>query len=689
MNETHPFFARRMSRRQLVMLDAVAGVCAAFTFFTITVHVEAPAPWMRLALPLGLGLPLAMRRFLPLPVFCFTLVLAIFAALTGAAGLVYLAPAYALYIVALSDKLGAAVPSSAIAVVSLMTIVSVTVAGTPRDRAPDWLVHLDQPLLGIAALGGAWTIGRAVQERRSYAARDAERLAAQAVAEERLRIARELHDVVTHSVGLIAVKAGVANHVMATRPEEAHDALRVIETASRSALVEMRHLLGVLRSTAAPDRVPAPGLTGLEGLIRQARLAGVEVEFNLQVETGDESRVGAVPQEAATRQGAEVLRQMSAVSQAEAARGSAEGQTDAVPGRTATGQAEACPGVATGQADACAGGAVCGQVEVFSGDAVPVKEEALREGTARGRVEAARGEAASHGSKAQATQTELTLGEAEVLQGGTVRGGVRALRGGVAQGDVETSQGGTVQGGVEALPDGAALGSIKALRGGASRDGVAAMQGGMAQGGMARGGMARGGMARGGVEAGPYGAARGSAGALPGDAAQGRPEALREGGRSLGDAVPRAGVTGSEWEAEAWGRLPDGVGLAVHRIVQEALTNVVKHAAPTRCSVVVALDAEEVRIEVVDDGPGRRTSTGGSGRRTPGDGAGWRTSGDGPGWRTSGDGAGERAVPGEGPGHGLIGMRERVMMYGGVFEAGSLPGRGFRVFAKLPYEEVS
>ncbi|MBF8194228.1 histidine kinase dimerization/phosphoacceptor domain-containing protein, partial [Nonomuraea sp. K274] len=162
------------------------------------------------------------------------------------------------------------------------------VAGVPRQHATTWLAHLDQPLMGVAALGGAWTIGRAVRERRTYAARDAERLAAQAVTEERLRIARELHDVVTHSVGLIAVKAGVANHVMATRPEEAHDALRVIETASRSALVEMRHLLGVLRSTDVPDLLPAPGLAGIAALVRQARLAGVEVQADIRIGHGEQ-----------------------------------------------------------------------------------------------------------------------------------------------------------------------------------------------------------------------------------------------------------------------------------------------------------------------------------------------------------------------------------------------------------------
>ncbi|MFD2354733.1 sensor histidine kinase [Nonomuraea ferruginea] len=87
----------------------------------------------------------------------------------------------------------------------------------------------------------------------------------------------------------------------------------------------------------------------------------------------------------------------------------------------------------------------------------------------------------------------------------------------------------------------------------------------------------------------------------------------------------------------------------MYRIVQEALTNVVKHAAPARCRVSVVGDGRAVRIEVSDDGPGHRTMTG------------------------------------RGPGHGLIGMRERVMMYGGTFEAGGMIGQGFRVSASLPY----
>jgi signal transduction histidine kinase len=121
-----------------------------------------------------------------------------------------------------------------------------------------------------------------------------------------------------------------------------------------------------------------------------------------------------------------------------------------------------------------------------------------------------------------------------------------------------------------------------------------------------------------------------------------------------GDGASDAG-TGVEREGGGGGgeRLPDGVELSVYRIVQEALTNVIKHAAPARSQVSVVADGSEVRIEVIDDGPGRRL------------------------------------LPVDSAGHGLIGMRERVMMYGGVFEAGSLPRRGFRVFARLPYREVS
>jgi signal transduction histidine kinase len=97
--------------------------------------------------------------------------------------------------------------------------------------------------------------------------------------------------------------------------------------------------------------------------------------------------------------------------------------------------------------------------------------------------------------------------------------------------------------------------------------------------------------------------------------------------------------------------LPAGVDLSAYRIVQEALTNVVKHAGPARAQVVVDYRDQDVRVEVTDDGRGAMTSVR--------------------------DGR-------VGAGHGLIGMRERVAAFGGDFQAGPRPGGGFRVAARLP-----
>jgi signal transduction histidine kinase len=92
--------------------------------------------------------------------------------------------------------------------------------------------------------------------------------------------------------------------------------------------------------------------------------------------------------------------------------------------------------------------------------------------------------------------------------------------------------------------------------------------------------------------------------------------------------------------------LPAGADLAAFRIVQEALTNVVKHAGTDHSQVIITYAAGSVAIEVTDDGTG--------------------------------------AVRSGDDGHGLIGMRERVALYGGEFSAGPLPGRGYRVSACLP-----
>jgi signal transduction histidine kinase len=149
--------------------------------------------------------------------------------------------------------------------------------------------------LGVAV---AWLAGRNLRHRRArwaeLAAR-AERLeheheeqARRAVTEERLRIARELHDVIAHSMSVIAVQSAVGHHVMDTQPGQARQALAAIEATSRSALTEMRRLLGVLRQEGQTrgSLAPAPGLADLDTLVSQVQDAGLRVRVRVEGQPG-------------------------------------------------------------------------------------------------------------------------------------------------------------------------------------------------------------------------------------------------------------------------------------------------------------------------------------------------------------------------------------------------------------------
>jgi len=149
------------------------------------------------------------------------------------------------------------------------------------------------PVTNALVIGAAWLLGHFVGVRRAYIAqleRTAEleraraELARRAVAEERLRLARELHDVVAHSISVIAVQSGVGAHVAATQPEEAAKALAAIEATSRAALIELRRLLGVLRQEGEPqgDLAPVPGLADLDALLAEVAKAGLGVRLRVE-----------------------------------------------------------------------------------------------------------------------------------------------------------------------------------------------------------------------------------------------------------------------------------------------------------------------------------------------------------------------------------------------------------------------
>jgi signal transduction histidine kinase len=125
-----------------------------------------------------------------------------------------------------------------------------------------------------------------VEERAARAERTREEEARRRVADERVRIARELHDVVAHHITLVNAQAGVAHHLLRTDPEAAYEALAHIKETSRTALDELRATVGLLRQTddQPASREPLPGLADLDRLVTSFRQSGLPVEVGCDKE---------------------------------------------------------------------------------------------------------------------------------------------------------------------------------------------------------------------------------------------------------------------------------------------------------------------------------------------------------------------------------------------------------------------
>ena len=220
----------------------------------------------------GTGLAVALRR--RRPVFMLVVLLVgslVVTALTapdvGASALIYFLPvAYVLYLVAAgyerrrdAVRILAAVYVTVLADIVLMTLALGSFVG------PAAVISV------TACLTIAWTIGYSVRQRRRYAVRLQDEAASKAVAQERLRIARELHDVVAHSMSVIAVQAGYGQYVIDSQPGDARTALGAIQATSREALYEMRQMLGALRQAdegeaQTPAVSPGSGSGGGSGV---------------------------------------------------------------------------------------------------------------------------------------------------------------------------------------------------------------------------------------------------------------------------------------------------------------------------------------------------------------------------------------------------------------------------------------
>jgi signal transduction histidine kinase len=240
-------------------------------------HPVPYTPTAAFLLVIVAGLVLAWRRRYPVAVLAVSATaVSVFSLLGYVNGAALLLPTFALYTAATAGSVRRALVAAAATLVALMTSTAV---GNPFGAFGGGF-DLIPGLIGAAVFAGV-----AVNNRRAYIASihaRAEDDARRRVDDERLRIARELHDVVAHTMATINVQAGVAAHVLADRPEAAAQALQNIKLASKDGLRELRAILNVLRQADEADFTqPAPGLAQLDALVTGAARAALATSLRV------------------------------------------------------------------------------------------------------------------------------------------------------------------------------------------------------------------------------------------------------------------------------------------------------------------------------------------------------------------------------------------------------------------------
>lgn len=237
------------------------------------------------ALLLLTPLPLIVRRIFPITVLLLTLGMTLAHALLAVEDL-----SSGLPVLISVFTVGESYPRRRSAPLAILTGVAFFALLVVRGAIPVALGSAIQTELAVLA---AWTLGAwarerqeyigIVEERAAFAERSREEEASRAVRDERQRIAREMHDIVTHHVSVIAIQAGAAERALERRPEDARHAVTAIASTARQALADMRTMLGVLGpATAGTDGdapEPMPGLDRLGELIESVRAAGLPVEL--------------------------------------------------------------------------------------------------------------------------------------------------------------------------------------------------------------------------------------------------------------------------------------------------------------------------------------------------------------------------------------------------------------------------
>jgi signal transduction histidine kinase len=343
-----PPLSKRLQPRHWVALDFIAAVPCALVVFLSERHslliygiAHLSDDAVIAAIAVAVSLPAALRRRNPIAALGVSTVTAVLAppitamlaaSSTAAAAAVGLPPplrpvavalqgasvcflptAYVIYLVAAQFR--RAVSATALGVVLFLLTTEALISLLEGS------LTLGPPVFPALVVIILWMVGYAAGQRRAYAAQLQHQAAVGAVTDERLRIARELHDVVAHSMTVIAVQAGYGHHVIDKQPGKAQEALAAIQATSREALTEMRRMLGVLRQSnpavdgtstfqitpqaggrigsdaqangtartpthlpatglAAP-LAPAPGLSDLDRLVARIGNAGVTVDLRV------------------------------------------------------------------------------------------------------------------------------------------------------------------------------------------------------------------------------------------------------------------------------------------------------------------------------------------------------------------------------------------------------------------------
>jgi signal transduction histidine kinase len=278
---------RQLSRLDSRVVDtAFAGALCAIALLEVW-SGGAGSPALRTVVALLMTLPLALRRRFPLPVLLLVM---------GAA----LAQSAADPQADVAGVLIVAIIAAAYSVAAYSDVPGAAVGGVAGLAALWASVHLEGGGVGNyifagAVFAGAWLAGlilrsrhlraQALEERTAILEREQESRAQAAVAEERARIARDLHDAVAHSMSVIAVQAGAERLALPEEAASTREVLRSIEETSRQALVEMRRLVEMLRRDDEELALaPQPSLEHLELLVDQVREAGLPVDLHIEGE---------------------------------------------------------------------------------------------------------------------------------------------------------------------------------------------------------------------------------------------------------------------------------------------------------------------------------------------------------------------------------------------------------------------